>query len=51
MKRITDPTFRYYSAAATDLRRTFARERKRLAKLRELQAKFPKVTQLRKEAK
>ena len=52
MKRITDRTFVYTPACATDLRRTFAKERKRLAKLAELQAKFPpKVTALRKEAK
>ena len=25
MKRITDPTFRYTSAAATDIKKTFAR--------------------------
>jgi hypothetical protein len=30
MKRLTDPTFRYVSAAATDLRKTFAKARKAL---------------------
>ena len=52
MKKITDPTFVYRNSASTDLKATFARERRRLAKLAELQAKFPpKVTALRKEAK
>lgn len=27
-KRLTDPTFRYTSAAATDIRRTFAKARR-----------------------
>lgn len=28
MKRLTDPSFRYYSSVNTDLRRTFARIRR-----------------------
>lgn len=50
MIRITDKRFVYRNAASTDIAKTFERERKRLAKLAELQAKFPpKVTQIRKE--
>ena len=52
MKRITDPTFVYRNSASTDIAKTFERERKRLAKLAELQAKFPpKVTNIKREAK
>ena len=51
MKRITDKSFVYTPACATDLKKRFDKERKRLAKLAELQAKFPpKVTQLKREA-
>lgn len=32
MKRITDPTFRYVSAASTDIRKTFARVRREMQK-------------------
>ena len=31
-KRLTDPTFRYYSSADTDLKRTFARIRAEMKK-------------------
>lgn len=52
MKRITDKSFVYTPSYGTDIAKTIAREKKRLAKLAELQAKFPpKVTALRKEAK
>ena len=52
MKSILCKTFVYRNSASTDLKATFARERKRLARLEELKAKFPpKVTQLRKEGK
>ena len=52
MLKITDKRFVYKNSASTDLKATFARERKRLAKLAELQAKFPpKVTQIREKAK
>lgn len=50
MLRITDKRFVYKNSASTDLKATFARERRRLAKLAELQAKFPKVTQIKREA-
>ena len=46
MKRITDPTFKYVPAAATDIRATFRREQRRLAKIQQLQAKF-NVTPIR----
>lgn len=49
MKRITDPTFKYVPAAATDIRATFRREQRRLARLKELQDKF-NVTPIRKAA-
>lgn len=51
MKKITDRTFVYVSAAATDIRKTIARERKRLAKLGELKRKFNTVVQIKREAK
>ncbi len=52
MKKITDPTFKYVPAAATDVGATIRRELKRLAKLKELQEHFTKVTPIRKgEAK
>lgn len=50
MIRITDPKFKYVPAAATDVGATIRREQKRLAKLRELQAKFPKITNIKREA-
>ena len=51
MKRITDKTFQYTPACATDLAKTFAKEKRRLAKLAELQAKFSNVQQIKKAAK
>jgi hypothetical protein len=39
MKRITDPTFRYVSAAATNIAETFRRERMRLKREAERQAR------------
>lgn len=48
MKRITDPTFIYTPACSTDIRKTFARERRRLAKLQEQQAKVLPITQRKK---
>lgn len=49
MKRITDPSFKYVPAAATDIRATFRREQRRLARLQELQAKY-NVTPIKREA-
>lgn len=43
MKRITDPTFKYIPAAATDVGATIRREQRRLAKIAELKAKFNNV--------
>lgn len=51
MKRITDKDFRYVHSSKTDVGATIRRERKRLAKIAELQAHFTKVTPIRKEAK
>ncbi len=51
MKRITDKDFKYVPAAATDLKKTFAKERQRLAKIAELQEHFSKVTPIKREAK
>lgn len=51
MKRITDKDFKYVPAASTNLAATFKRERARLAKLKELQEHFTKVTPIRKEVK
>jgi hypothetical protein len=31
VKRLTDPSFRYVKSVETDIRKTFARERKRIA--------------------
>lgn len=48
MKSILDRNFVYRNSASTDIAKTFAKERKRLAKLEELQAKFPpKVTNIK----
>lgn len=38
MKSLLDPTFRYTSSANTDLRKTFARIRRELAKQQKLAA-------------
>lgn len=52
MKSILDRKFVYRNSASTDIAKTFAKERRRLAKLEELKAKFPStVRQIRKEAK
>lgn len=37
-KSLLDPAFRYTSSVDTDIRKTFAKERKRLAKERQQQA-------------
>lgn len=51
MKRITDPTFRYVNAANTNIRQTFARVRRELAKAQEEQARRDAaVTPIRKAA-
>lgn len=47
MKSILDPRFRYTSAANTDLRRTFARIRRELAKAADAE-KAKAVTPIRK---
>lgn len=47
MRSILDPRFRYTSAANTDLRRTFARIRRELAKAAEAEKAKP-VTPIRK---
>ncbi len=49
--KIKRPRGAWVSAAATDVGATIRREKKRLAKLAELQAHFTKVTPIRKEAK
>ena len=49
MKRITDPTFVYRNSASTDIAKTFAKERRRLAKLEELKAKFNNVQPIKRE--
>lgn len=51
MKRITDPDFKYVPSGSTDIRKTFARERKRLADEAAAREKQPKVSQLIKRAK
>lgn len=38
MKRLLDPAFEYTPSHSTDIRKTFAKERKRLAKERKAQA-------------
>jgi hypothetical protein len=44
MKKLTDPTFKYTPAAATNIRLTFARERKRLREEKAaLDAKITKI--------
>lgn len=43
MKRITDPTFSYTPAVSTDIRKTFARERKRLAEAKATESDTHKV--------
>ena len=43
--------FEYTSAAATQVGKTIDKERKRLAKIAELQEHFSKVTPIRKEGK
>jgi len=49
-KSILDRTFRYVPAAKTNIRLTIAREKKRLAKLEELKARFNNVQPIKKEA-
>ena len=44
MKRLTDPTFRYTPAAATDIRKTFARIKKEQAK--EAQERLDKIIRM-----
>lgn len=51
MLKITDPKFVYRNSASTDVAKTFERERRRLAKLAELQAKFSNVQQIKKAGK
>lgn len=41
MKSILNKSFQYTPSYGTDIAKTIRREKKRLAKLRELQAKFP----------
>lgn len=45
--KLTDPAFKYKNAASTDIRLTFAKERRRLA-LAAAREKTENVTQLRK---
>ena len=51
MLKITDKKFVYTPACATDLKARFAKERRRLAKLEELKAKFNNVQPIKKAAK
>ena len=48
MKHILDPSFRYTNAASTDIRKTFARERKRLAALKAKPSNIEPLTLKRK---
>jgi hypothetical protein len=53
-KRITDPTFVYRNSAETNIRATFARERRRLAAIKaaeEAQARAPVVPMTKRSAK
>ncbi len=54
MKSILDPTFRYVPAAATDLRKTFARvrreQREALAREAQSRANVKPITPRRREA-
>lgn len=50
MLKITDRRFKYVNAASTDISKTIAREKRRLAKLAELQAKFNSVVPIKREA-
>jgi len=44
MKRIINQSFRYVPAVSTNVGATIRREQRRLAKLQQLQAKFPPGT-------
>lgn len=44
MSRLLDPKFKYIPAAATDIGKTFAKERARLKALAETESQKPKAT-------
>ena len=49
MKRLTDPTFRYYPAADTDIKRTFARLKREAEAKKKAEQEHRTVSILRKK--